>query len=494
MVELKSRSLEKFATTFGLLMTAVGWSVGSGNYWRFSWRAANYGGGSFLFTYLVWLIVFAFAAAVAEYAIGKYGEGGVLIGPYNFAKRHKKLASFGGVWMAWSTALIYAYYGVVVGWIFIYMLLSWTGYFWRPDFDALALWNSIYNQTPALVALILMFVMGLVVLSKGVRGVETVAKAMFPLLYIFTIILGIYALTVPGAREGLEFYYTPRVEALKDPSTWMQSLSQVIWSAGIAWGFFITAGAYMRKRDDVTLAAFGNITNDSAVGWTAGLAIIPIIFALSATPFEDIKAAGTGLAFVSLPRLLSTAPKSWGWPFAVLFFTAFWFAAFTSYITIWDVGSKIYKDLGVPKAKAALIFGLIWTIVGLPTTMPGTRDWLDYYDTVWGIAGLTVGLVFIALIVAYWHNAREVREKINSVEPKPLIRLGSWWDIELKLLPIIAAVFFFWWIGYKEWMQGWGAGLHAYYTFPGFLMLIIGGAIIYWSVNRVLNYMTGGGE
>jgi SNF family Na+-dependent transporter len=45
------------------------------NYWRFSWRAANYGGGSLLLAYLVWFIITAFVLAVAEYAIGKIGRG-----------------------------------------------------------------------------------------------------------------------------------------------------------------------------------------------------------------------------------------------------------------------------------------------------------------------------------------------------------------------------------------------------------------------------------
>jgi SNF family Na+-dependent transporter len=46
---LLPRIVERAPSVFALLMAVVGWSVGAGNYWRFSWRAANYGGGSFLF-------------------------------------------------------------------------------------------------------------------------------------------------------------------------------------------------------------------------------------------------------------------------------------------------------------------------------------------------------------------------------------------------------------------------------------------------------------
>ncbi|MEM4914290.1 MAG: hypothetical protein QW579_08860 [Desulfurococcaceae archaeon] len=91
------RAIERTWSTFALLMAAVGWSAGAGNYWRFSWRAANFGGGSFLLTYLIWLVIVGFPLAVAEYAIGKLGQGGPIHGPYNVAEKYKKLAAFGGM-------------------------------------------------------------------------------------------------------------------------------------------------------------------------------------------------------------------------------------------------------------------------------------------------------------------------------------------------------------------------------------------------------------
>jgi len=238
---------------------------------------------------------------VAEYAIGKLGQGGPLHGPYNLVDRHKKLASFGGMWMAWADFMIMCYYWVVVGWIFYYMLHALAATFFASDFDAMSFWQS-FGFTPLSAGIgILMMVLSILVTAFGVKGIGTVCRFMFPVLFILTMILAIYVPTLPGAEKGLEFYMIPRVEALADPATWMQSLSQVIWSVGIAWGFFICAGQWMRRNDDVTLTAFGNVVNDTAVAWMAGTAIIPLIFALSATPYEDIKKAGTGLAFVVLP-------------------------------------------------------------------------------------------------------------------------------------------------------------------------------------------------
>ncbi|MCX8185002.1 MAG: sodium-dependent transporter [Sulfolobales archaeon] len=481
---LVAKTLERAWSNFALLMTAVGWSVGAGNYWRFSWRAANYGGGSFLLTYLVWLIIVAFPIAVAEYAIGKLGRGGPVHGPFNLAERHKKWAAFGGMWMAWADFMIMCYYWVVTGWIFYYMLHAVAGTFFTPGFNAVDFWKGFgYTPTSLFVGAFMMF-LSILVTALGIKGIGQVAKFMFPLLFIFTVGLAVFTVTLPGAEKGLEFYMVPRPEALADPSTWMQSLSQVIWSIGIAWGFFICAGAWMRKNDDPTFVGFGNVVNDTAVAWVAGTAIIPLIFAVSATPYEDIKAAGEGLAFIVLPQLFRKMGPV-GQAYAALFFIAFWFAAFTSLITIHEVALRPLKDFGLKTPLAALITGVLAFVCGLPTALSGY--WLDYYDTVWGIVGLSLGLVFIALITSYFADISKVREKLMDIEIKPFIKLGKWWDIMVKVNIVIPPLFFIWWIVYGEWIRGWGAGLHTYYTFPGMVILIIGGAIMYFIVSASID-------
>ncbi|MDM7274502.1 MAG: sodium-dependent transporter [Thermoprotei archaeon] len=488
--EILPRIVERAPSSFAILMAVVGWSVGAGNYWRFSWRAANYGGGSFLLAYLVWLIFTAFVLAVAEYAIGRIGRGGPIFGPYNFAQKYKRFASFLGLWMAWCSFMILAYYWVVTGWIFTYMIFALTGTFTRPDFDAAATWNSIYQTWISVAIGVLMMVGSIIVTALGIRGITMVARVMFPILFILTAGLAIFSLTLPGASKGLEFYMVPKLETLIDPATWMQSLSQVIWSIGIAWGFFIAAGAWTRKRDDVTLLSFGNTVNDTAVAWMAGLAIIPLIFAVSATPMEDIKQAGTGLAFVALPRLFHEMGGLTGYLYGLIFFVAFWFAAFTSLYTIHEVTLRPLKDLGMPPWQAAVLTGVIAILIGIPTALSGT--WLDYYDTVWGVIGLALGLAGIALIVGFLTNTETVRRELMAVEPKPLIPLGSWWNFLVKINVVIPIIFFIWWIAYWEWMRGWDAGLHTYYTFPGVLILIVGGIILYYVAGKVLERAGGG--
>ncbi|MEM4914293.1 MAG: hypothetical protein QW579_08875 [Desulfurococcaceae archaeon] len=215
----------------------------------------------------------------------------------------------------------------------------------------------------------------------------------------------------------------------------------------------------------------------------AGLAIIPLIFAISATPYEDIKAAGEGLAFIVLPQLFRKMGPA-GHIYAAFFFVAFWFAAFTSLITIHEVALRPLKDFGLKTWQAATVTGILAFLCGVPTALSST--WLDYYDTVWGVAGLAVGLVFISLITSYLTGVSRIREKLMDMDIKPFIRLGKWWDVLIKANITIPLIFFAWWIVYGEWIRGWGAGLHTYYTYPGMLILLIGGVTMYFVVSRAI--------
>ena len=50
-----------FGSKLGFILAAAGSAVGLGNIWRFPYLAAQYGGGVFLLTYLIFAVTFGFA-------------------------------------------------------------------------------------------------------------------------------------------------------------------------------------------------------------------------------------------------------------------------------------------------------------------------------------------------------------------------------------------------------------------------------------------------
>ena len=60
-----------FSGKLGFVLAAAGSAVGLGNIWRFPYLAAKYGGGTFLFIYLILAVTFGFTLMTAEIAIGR---------------------------------------------------------------------------------------------------------------------------------------------------------------------------------------------------------------------------------------------------------------------------------------------------------------------------------------------------------------------------------------------------------------------------------------
>ena len=66
---------QRFSSRLGLILSALGIAVGTGNIWRFPRIAAQSGGedgaGAFLFAWLIFLFVWSIPLIIAEYTLGR---------------------------------------------------------------------------------------------------------------------------------------------------------------------------------------------------------------------------------------------------------------------------------------------------------------------------------------------------------------------------------------------------------------------------------------
>lgn len=60
-----------FSGKLGFVLASASSAVGLGNLWRFPYLAAEYGGGTFLFIYIILAVSFGFALMITEVAIGR---------------------------------------------------------------------------------------------------------------------------------------------------------------------------------------------------------------------------------------------------------------------------------------------------------------------------------------------------------------------------------------------------------------------------------------
>ena len=267
----------------------LGMAVGTGNIWRFPRVAAANGGGSFLVAWATFLLLWSVPLILVEFAMGRgsrYGPVGAftrLIGP-KFA--------WMGAWIAFTAAAIMFYYSVVAGWTIRYFWGALTGQL-AGEVPG-ALWASFAETPWAVVTHAIAMTIGLLVVVRGVRGIETAAKFLIPSLFVLVVMLAIRAVTLPGAADGLNYLFTPQWSELADYRIWLEALTQNAWDTGAGWGLIVAYAVYMRRTEDSTLNAFMLGFGNNSVSLLAGIIVICTVFSVGPAMARSIVATPAG--------------------------------------------------------------------------------------------------------------------------------------------------------------------------------------------------------
>ncbi|WP_256547910.1 sodium-dependent transporter [Halovivax gelatinilyticus] len=422
----------EWGTRFGFLMAMMGAMVGAGNIWRFPYVMGNNGGGAFIVAFLVLLFLLAVPGLMAEVALGRYTNKGV-IGAFRDVVGSGGLVGLGVIVLLVNIALM-SYYSPVIAWTLYYAVHSLLFTFTATGFEAEAFMTDLFDNAALMIALHTV-VMGSIaaILILGIRrGVERVVVYAVPALVLALIVMMIRGLTLDGAGAGVAFAFDVEWEYLTFSSTWIAALGQALFSTGLGWGIALTVGSYLREYDDVPLGG-GVFTaiGESSVGVLAALAIFPIVFAVGVEP--DV---GAGLAFVSLVQVFPEIPL--GGVVAIVFFVGFFLAAFTSGLLITEVSvTTLSEETRFDRTQTVLgVCGLIW-LLGLPSAY--SADILDYLDFVFGNWGLPLATIAIILVIGWVLGPERLR--LLAVNRNAGIYVGRWWDPVVKY--VIPAVMIF---------------------------------------------------
>ena len=194
----RGNSMEKnkkssFSGRLGYVMAVAGSAVGLGNIWRFPYLAAKYGGGTFLFTYVILALTVGFALLVSETALGrKTGNNPIKAYKILGAKKLK----IGGWLNSIIPMLIVPYYCVVGGWVCKYLFEYLRGSSQILTQDTYFS-NFIANPISPAFWLVVFAVLTFIVVIKGVeKGIERFARIVMPGLLIMIVGIAVYSLTL----------------------------------------------------------------------------------------------------------------------------------------------------------------------------------------------------------------------------------------------------------------------------------------------------------
>ncbi|XP_036371937.1 sodium-dependent neutral amino acid transporter B(0)AT1-like [Megalops cyprinoides] len=509
------------------MLTCVGFCVGLGNVWRFPYLCQSHGGGAFMIPFLILLVLEGIPLLHLEFAIGqRLRKGSVGV----WTAIHPYLTGVGIASMLVSF-LVGLYYNTIMAWVMWYFFnsfqdpLPWsecpinenrTGlvsecqrsspvdYFWYRETlnTSAAIGDSGGLQWWMVLCLVCAWT---VLYVCCIRGIETTGKAVYvtsTLPYLVLTIFLIRGLTLKGSVNGIKFLFTPDLEELANPTTWLNAGAQVFYSFSLAFGGLISFSSYNSvhnncEQDAVIISIINGFTSVyaatviySIIGFRATdrldaclsgniLALLnafdlpegniteenyeEVLQSLNSTSSEIIQGLnlrtcdlntflsegveGTGLAFIVFTEAITKMPISPLW--SILFFIMlFCLGLSTMFGSIEGVMVPL-QDLKIfpkkwPKEAITGSICCFSLLIALIFVQASGNYWLALFDNFAGSIPLLIIAFFEMVAVVYLYGIDRFNEDIEfMIGHKPNIFWQSTWRVISPLIMLVIFIFYF---------------------------------------------------
>ncbi len=430
---------EQWGSRLGFILAAIGSAIGLGNIWRFSYVAYENGGGAFFIPYIFAMLTAGIPFLILEFGVGHKFKTSV---PNIFGRLSERWEWLGW-WQLLVSFIISTYYVAVVGWSISYFIMSFTqGWGAEPaDFffkTYLRISDSPFDfigiRWPIFGSILCAWCICWWVLFSGVKkGIELASKFFMPLLFIMVLIITARAVTLDGAKEGLNWLFKPDFSALMSFKVWVAAYGQLFFSLSIGFAIMLTYASYLPKGSDIANNGFITAFCNCGFSILCGVMVFSVLGNMAShqgVGVDKVVSSGVGLAFVTIPTAINSLPGPVF--FGTLFFAALLFAGLSSMVSICEVSVSVLIDrFGVSRKTAASLYcgiGILCGIVFASHSGLLVLDIVDRFINNFGVlAGGLVEIVFLAWIC----GLDEFRDHINLTSD---FKIGSLWAFCLKVI------------------------------------------------------------
>lgn len=395
---MKNRPI--FSSHLASILTLIGVAIGLGNVWRFPYMMGKYGGSAFLFVYLIFTLLFALPALIAEIGLGRISRKGIQ-GAFTQALGETSGKIIGGL-LLFTILIASCYYTVVIGNVFFSAGYSAIEGFHTTNFEQ---YSSLLNNGWLQYGIsILVSGSSLFVLHKGLkRGIESLSKIVVPFFLIVIIYLIFTAFSLDGAKAHFLNFLQPDFGALKAEHIFA-ALGQSFYSLSLGGTFMIIYGGYLKSEERLPKLAVFTAIGDVGAALLAALFIVPTILV-----FNLDMTSGPQLIFNTLPNLFKEMVG--GQFLGTLFLFALALVALLSLIAALEVIVRSCEDFQNKKwsrTKIIIGLGLLEFLIILPIALKPSL--IGTLDLIFG-SGMQVLGSGLAVVALAWGI-----KKANTVE------------------------------------------------------------------------------
>ncbi|MBR3039207.1 MAG: sodium-dependent transporter [Lachnospiraceae bacterium] len=450
---MASEKRGQWNSSFTFILASVGSAVGLGNAWRFPGLAAKYGGGTFIFVYMVMMVVMGIPLLMMEISMGRKTQSGAInaIGSLN-----KKFQ-----WIGWSSTInafvIVTYYAVVFGWVILMALISSkfakltgnpeaAGKLWLETIQTTGNTDGFFTaSTAALIALVIAWIFIYICIRNGASSVSKVVKFTVFAPVVCLLIMAVKGIFMPGGMAGLVKMFTPDFTQLATADVWIDAVGQVFYSLSIMMAIMFAYGSYLPKTTNIARDAVIIALSDLGVSLLSSVVMFTTMGGVGM--LDNMSTSGVSTAFIIYPQAMVKLTNSglFNACFAFIFYFCLCTLAIDSAFSIVEgVSASISDKFKTDAKKTTVIICLIASAISLIfITGAGLAflDIVDYYAN-------NINLVFIGIIetiaVGWFFKTGKVLEEINKNTKK--FKMPKWWFfISVKVIaPVLLIGFFAW--------------------------------------------------
>lgn len=428
-----------FRSRTGFILACIGSAVGMGNIWRFPYMVSSWGGMTFLIPYVLFVILIGSTGVIEEMALGRATKGGPIkaFGDCMQMRTGKRKAgeAIGLIPVLGSLAMAMGY-TVIVGWIFKYTYLAFSGQLSALGQDMSAI-GGLFGTTASAFGnntwVVTVVVVTAVIMALGIAGgIEKANKVMMPLLFILFVGLGIYIFTLPGASAGYMYIFTINPKGLLDIKLWVFAFGQAFFSLSIAGSGTVIYGSYLDDKENIIFSAANVAIFDTLAALLAAFVIIPGMAAGGA----ELSSGGPGLMFIYLVNVFNGMPG--GRVVGIVFYVCVLFAGMTSLVNLYEAPiATLQEKLKLNRVASVGVIAVAGCIVAL--VIQGiVSGWMDAVS----IYICPLGAMLAAIMFFWVAGEKFALDAVNTGADKPVgkwfVPLGKYVLVPLAFVALVA--------------------------------------------------------